>query len=113
MHLGLCMKHAAGVGPVERAACDVVPILAEAVDRRGQRSDANEGTMSERAPGKDPEPDLDLVEPATVLRREHEPNAWVTTEPLSRCVTGARADVIRDDANETFAVVTGRSGQEN
>jgi hypothetical protein len=29
------MRHAAGVGPVERAACDVVPILAEAVETPG------------------------------------------------------------------------------
>src|SRR5882724_6336684 len=105
MHLGLCMKHAAGVGPVERAACDLDPILAEVVDRRRQRGHAGEGTMSERASGEDPEPDLDLVEPATVLRREHKPNAWVMAEPLSRRVTGARADVVRDDDDAAFTVV--------
>ena len=39
-----------------RAACDLVPIPAETVDRGGQRVDAGEGTVSKRASGKDPEP---------------------------------------------------------
>jgi len=98
------MEHATSVGPVKRAACDVVPILAEAVDRRGQRGDADEGTMPERAPGKDAKPDLDLVEPTTVLRREDEADARVATEPLGGRVACARADVIGDDDDTPFTI---------
>ena len=98
------MEHAAGVGPVEGTSDDIVPVLAEAIDRDGELSNAGKGTMSECASGQDAEPDLHLVEPAAMFRRENEADSRMSTEPLGSGVTRTSADVVRDDDKPTLSI---------
>src|ERR1700742_2681507 len=83
------------VRPVEGASKGAVPMASEVVDRVIERAKAVEGLVAKRLAREDAEPDLDLIEPATVLRSEHEANPGMHCEPFLGVLSCSRADVIR------------------
>jgi hypothetical protein len=58
---------------------------------------AVDGSVSQCAPCEDTEPNLDLIQPATVLRRKDESNSGVAVEPSPGVGSSPGADVISDD----------------
>ncbi len=59
-----------------------VPVVCEAFNPTDQFLHLPEGPSSNRTPRDDIEPDLHLVEPARIGRREVELEAWVSSQPL-------------------------------
>lgn len=68
------MEWPAAEGPLEGLREDVVEVADEVEDPLAELIDRRERTPSEHAPNQDAEPDLDLVHPRAVLRREDEAN---------------------------------------
>src|SRR3954471_24139018 len=85
------------VRPIERSGKGAVPMASELVDRAVERSKAVERAVAKRLAREDAEPDLDLIEPAAVLRGEHEANPRMPREPFLRGLSCSRADVLGDD----------------
>jgi len=75
------LKDAAGVGPFEGSAENVVPVLTEFVDRGSEFAHVGEGAVPKGRVRQNAEPNLHLVQPATVSRREDEAHARVFREP--------------------------------
>ena len=58
-----------------------VPVVGEALDSADQLLHLTEGAASNGALGDDVEPDLDLVEPGSVGRREVDVETWMFGQP--------------------------------
>lgn len=91
------VKDPARKRPLERMRELEIPARHEAHDRICECSDSTEGPVLEALAREDAEPDLDLVQPAPVERREDERNAVVLLQPRLRVGSSSRVDVVCDD----------------
>lgn len=106
------MQDLAGIGPVERPSQLTIPPFRESKDRVGELANTREGTIPEAFGREDAEPDLDLVEPASVERREDEREAGVSLHPCLHVGMSSCVDVVADHDDRTSAIVGGNVVEE-
>ena len=92
-----CVEHLPCVGPAKWVREVAIPTCGKASDRVRELPSAVEREMAEALCRQNPEPDLDLVQPAAVARGKHEREARIGRQPVARRLTPSGINVVGDD----------------
>ena len=92
-----CVEHLPCVGPVKWVREVAIPTCGKASDRVRELPSAVERAMAEALCRQNPEPDLDLVQPAAVARGKHEREARIGRQPVARRLAPSGINVVGDE----------------